>query len=292
MRLSHFILLIVEAAAVCLLTAAAFGQDRAQVPMKFRGAMPAVEVMVNGKGPFLFAIDTGGQGQARADTSLVEALGLKKVGEARASDGSGKNTITIDLMGIDSIRIGGLEFKGIEAASRDYNRAPQLPKIDGILGFGLFEEYLLTLDFANEKVVIEKGSLPAENGKDVIGFDPSSGVPGIEIDVEGRKVKAHLDTGNLAGEFMIPESIVPDLKLKGEPEVVGRARTVTSEIEIKRAQLDGSITFGGITFKDPQITFPALRDANVGSRALKGLVITFDQKNKRMRIVRSVLIDQ
>ncbi len=32
------------------------------VPMLFRGPMPAVEVMVNGQGPFLFAIDTGAQG--------------------------------------------------------------------------------------------------------------------------------------------------------------------------------------------------------------------------------------
>src|SRR5215217_9547950 len=47
------------------------------VPMLFRGPMPAVEVTVNGQGPFLFAIDTGGGGQARVDSSLVEKLKLK-----------------------------------------------------------------------------------------------------------------------------------------------------------------------------------------------------------------------
>lgn len=78
-----------------LLTAAivpaVFGQAEpvVEVPMKYRGSMPAVEVFVNGKGPFLFAIDTGGQGQARADVSLVGTLGLKKVDEVLAGDGSG-----------------------------------------------------------------------------------------------------------------------------------------------------------------------------------------------------------
>jgi Aspartyl protease len=53
-----------------------------ELPMKSRGLMPAVEVVVNGRGPFLFAIDTGAGGRLRVDSSLVARLGLKVTGEA------------------------------------------------------------------------------------------------------------------------------------------------------------------------------------------------------------------
>jgi hypothetical protein len=49
--------------------------------------------MVNGKGPFLFLIDTGGQGQARADVSLVQRLGLSTVGQSTAIGKPFSNTL-------------------------------------------------------------------------------------------------------------------------------------------------------------------------------------------------------
>lgn len=59
------------------------------LPMRFRGPEPAIEVMVNGQGPFLFAIDTGATDQARIDSSLLERLGLRVSGSDRVGDGSG-----------------------------------------------------------------------------------------------------------------------------------------------------------------------------------------------------------
>lgn len=94
------------------------------VPMLPRGPMPAVEVMVNGQGPFIFAIDTGGGGQARVDSSLVEKLKLKAVGQVQAGDGSGNNTRSLDLFELDTIAFGGVEFKKVRAASRNYNVSP------------------------------------------------------------------------------------------------------------------------------------------------------------------------
>src|SRR3954463_5186745 len=71
------------------------------VPMLFRGPSPAVNVYVNGKGPYLFLIDTGGQGSARADLSLVRQLNLAPVGAKVSGDGSGKNNRTLDEVAFD-----------------------------------------------------------------------------------------------------------------------------------------------------------------------------------------------
>ncbi len=100
-------------------------------PMQFVGGRPAVEVMVNGRGPFLFLIDTGADGLARADTSLVDRLKLPIVGEENNADRSGKIQ-SVNQVRLDTITLGSISFQNITAKSRSYNTTP---RIDGILAF-------------------------------------------------------------------------------------------------------------------------------------------------------------
>ena len=106
--------------------------------MQFRGHLPAVDVFVNEQGPFLFAIDTGAQGLARADASLVKKLNLGVVGQVNVSA-----TRTMDLVELDSIRVGDVIFStGLPAPSRDYNKnfPTSCGHVDGILGYNLFAD--------------------------------------------------------------------------------------------------------------------------------------------------------
>ena len=259
----------------------------ASVPMLFRGAMPAVEVRVNGQGPFLFAIDTGGQGLARVDSSLVERLKLETVDTVQGTDGSSRSTVAMPVVRLDSISFGGLEFKDVRAASRNYNQSPNVPRIDGILGFNLFADYLLTLDFPARRVLVERGSLAEPDGKQVLGFERPRGIPVVDLDVAGHKVRAHLDSGNMIGGFILPTALVDRLTLAGPPRSAGRARSITGEIEMKAAEVKGTIRLGRFEFADPTIHFPALSaDANVGAAVLREFAITFDQKNNRLRLER------
>lgn len=263
---------------------AAHAADRVELPMRQRGAQPMVDVMVNGRGPFRFAIDTGGQGKARADVKLVEKLKLAKVGEARAGDPSGKNLVTLDIVRMDSLKIGTLEFKDVDAPSRDYNRGPS-EAIDGVLGFQLFAEHLLTLDYANKKVIIETGAL-GEQGEGVVKFAAPRGIPVVPITIAGKPAHANIDTGNLVAPFLLPGELAASLPMLGDAKVVGQARTVANTFEIKEAQLDGDIVLGKWVSSKPEVRYPAPgRDANIGSLAFEGKVITFDQKNGLLRIV-------
>ncbi|MCI0352615.1 MAG: retroviral-like aspartic protease family protein, partial [Acidobacteriales bacterium] len=239
------------------------------VPMMLRGSTPAVEVMVNGQGPFLFAIDTGASGMARVDSSLAAKLKLQTVGKMRAGDPSGRTT-TLDVVMLDSIALGGIQFNNLKAPTRDYNRSPRLPKIDGVLGFDLFREYLLTLDFPAKRVQLQRGELPQADGAEVLGYESPNGIPVVELGVGSLKVKAHIDTGNSIGGFILPESLVNKLTLASQPVVVGMGRTVTSQVEIKAARLKDSIRFGRFEFPEPRIVFPALsNNINIGSDALR-----------------------
>jgi predicted aspartyl protease len=254
--------------------------------MTFNGTRPVVEVMVNGKGPFLFLIDTGAQGQARVDVSLVQRLGLPRVGQSEASDMSGKNAITLDEVRLDTLSINSLSFRGITALSRNYNTVSHLPNIDGILGFDLFSNYLLTLDYVNKRVRIERGELPKPDGKQILSFESQYGSPFIEIGVGDLKVKALIDTGNIFG-IILPVALVKKLPLRSYKRTVGKAKTISNEFEISEVRLQDTISIGRYLFLEPTIIFAdGFEHVNIGSTDLREFAITFDQKNHHVRLVR------
>jgi len=255
-------------------------------PMLRSGHLPAVRVRVNGQGPFLFAIDTGGAGTARIDSALVARLGLETVGEALGGDPSGKNMRRMPLVAVDSIEIGGARFAGITAAVRNYNEMPRGERVDGVLGFGFFAECLFTLDYPADQVRLRPGALPKANGADILDYRDRRGIPTLTIRVAGREMEADVDAGSMGG-IILPESEMGSLPLASKPVVVGTARTVSNTFEIRAAELDGDVTFGGITLRRPTLEFqPVFPNASVGSRVLREYAITFDQKNHRLRLVR------
>jgi CubicO group peptidase (beta-lactamase class C family) len=257
------------------------------VEMKRSGFQPVISVMVNGQGPFRFAIDTGAGGTLRADSALVAKLGLPVVGQVRGGDPSGKNSLMMDLVEVQSLEIGGARFEGLTAAVRNYNERRMGDPVDGILGFALFSDCLLTLDYPGNRVKLERGSLPAANGRDVLAFDMGRGIPSVKLQVDSLWVDADVDAGSMGG-FSLPASYAARLPLAEPPRVVGRARTVSNEFEITAAPLKGAVHLGSYEFNGATISFqPVFPMANVGSQVLRDFAVTFDLKNKRMRLKRS-----
>jgi aspartyl protease len=258
-----------------------------EIPLRLDGDMPVIEVMVNGKGPFLFAIDTGAEGGPRLDSSLVEKLGLKPSGQIREGDPSGRNPRMAETVKLDSIEVGGLRFTGVDATSRNYKNSPRPLAADGIIGLGLFPDYLLTLDFPGKVVRISRGELPKADGLEILDYKNEHGVPLIELNVGSTKINAHLDSGNMIGAFVLPTSFVEKLTPTSKPIVVGKARSASGEMEIKQVQINEMVRLGRHEFPDATITFPALSDiGNVGAKILSQFVVTFDQQHQRVRLTR------
>jgi Aspartyl protease len=270
----------------CAVSVAAQSSSAAVAPMQFRGLMPVIEVKLNGQGPFAFAIDTGGGMQADIDTSIAAQLRLVTTGQVRSGDPSGLNDHVLNTTHIDSIAFGGAEFRNVTAVVRPQRITADYPNVDGILGFALFTDYLLTLDYPAMQVRLARGNLPAANGADILSFELEHRVPVIEVAIGKWRVKAHVDSGNFVAGFILPEALVEQLPLLSEPVTVGRARSVTNQIEIKQAQLRDTIHIGHFDYPQATIAFPALSDTNVGFKILRDYALTFDQKNKRMRMVR------
>ncbi len=59
-------------------------------------------------------------------------------------------------------------------------------------------------------------------------------------------MKAHIDSGNMVGGFILPKTLVDKLALASQPITVGRARTVSNEVEIQEARLCDTIKIGSL----------------------------------------------
>jgi hypothetical protein len=258
-------------------------QESSPEPMVLERNLPLVKVMVNGKGPFTFGIDTGTGGDMLLSSELIQTLALVKAGEAEVGDPSGKNGRTVSVFHVDKLKFAGVEFKDLNATEYP---GKMMAGTDGILGFKMFHDYLLTLDYPQQQVSVTRGSLPSANGDDVIPFTMPDNVPMIELKVGDRTVEAHVDSRGPG--LGLPEKFAAELKFVSEPMVIGRGRTVSNEFEIKGAQLAGDVRFGGYTFTRPFVAIqPMIPMANFGARALMNFAVTFDQKHQVMRFAAS-----
>jgi Aspartyl protease len=287
MHKPRIVILLILLLAVWCGSAAAQNSKVAVAPMQFRGLMPVIEVKLNGQGPFAFAIDTGAGMQADIDTAVAARLKLQPTGRAINGDPSGENDREVHLAAIDSIAFGGAEFRNVTAIVRPQKITRDYPDVDGILGFALFTDYLLTLDYPAMQVRLARGALPAADGAEILSFEVENRIPVIELAIGKIRVRAHIDSGNFVAGFILPEELVGQLQLMSTPVTIGRARSVSNQIEIKQTQLKDTIRIGRFEYPQATITFPALSDTNVGFKVLREYVLTFDQKNQRMKLERA-----
>lgn len=260
-----------------------------QLPIQIINGLPYVEAKVNGQGPYLFGFDSGFGGELELDSSLSVKLGLHPTGQMEMGDPSGRNSRILSTTTINELELGDLKFNVANAILRNRRAMPGMEKVAGILGISLFKDYLLTIDFPGKKFIIEDGNLEKPNGKDIFDYVISGGgVPGIPIKVGNTALTAFLDTRAMSSYFILPASLVEKLELLTEPRPVGKARTVSNEITINEVQIKDTIFIGNNAYPVPVIVYPSLNNSGtIGSNALQEYSISFDQKNKLLRLVRT-----
>ena len=153
----------------------------------------------------------------------------------------------------------------------------------------LFRRLLLTIDYPQNRIVIEKGSLPAADEKKIISFKfTEGGIFGLQLKVGGVDMVAHIDSGS-GSSISFPESMKDKLSLASPVVEVGRGRTVAGEAIVYGAKFSGEIALGEYKVKDPDVRFfGRLRTVNLGYSFLRPFAITIDQQNLRMRFEKGV----
>jgi len=278
-KTAHIGLLLVSLTVPCFAPLLA---DRTfhSTPIKFSNNKPFVMVMVNGKGPFRFVIDTGTGAEAFVTSELADQLNLPSVGQTRLSDPSGQGSRRIDMVLLQSLEVAGVEFVGIKAVKHALSEADG--PCQGVLGFALFRNYLLTLDYPRHRMTLASGALEPDGEHSVLPFRMPDGIPIVPLRVGDLQIDAQIDSGGFG--LSLPESFARRLKFFSAPVVFGNAHTLSTRFQIKAGTLASDVSLGGYTFTRPFVEInPAFPLANFGSCPMQSFAFTFDQKNSLVR---------
>jgi len=249
-------------------------------PIDLTHDKPFVMVSINGKGPFRFVIDTGTGGEAFISSQLAHDLDLPGAGQARLSDPSGQGGQRVPMVLIHSLNVAGVEFSSVHAVVHPFNADDG--DCQGLLGFVLFRDYLLTLDFPNRRMMLQTGSLAPDGGRSVVSFRMPDGVPIVSMRIGPVEIDAQIDSGG-AG-LTLPEQIAPQLKFSAAPTAFSNGESLSTRFQIKAARLDGDVHLAGYTFAHPFVEIhPAFPLANFGSCPMQSFALTFDQKSGLIR---------
>lgn len=242
---------------------------------------PYVMVTVNERGPFRFLIDTGTGGEAMVTSELADELNLPVIGHARLTDPSGLGKQRANVVQIQSLRVAGVNFNTTKAIV--HRLSGQDGACQGLLGFPIFRDYLLTLDYPNQRMTLAAGALTADRERSVLPFRMPDGVPIAPLRIGGLRVEAQFDSGGTG--LSLPQKIAARLKFFSGPVPFGNGESLSTRFQIKGAKLRANVRLGQYTFEQPFVeintAFPLI---NMGSGPMEKFAITFDQVHLLVRL--------
>jgi Aspartyl protease/PDZ domain len=123
----------------------------------------AVEVMVNGKGPYRLIFDTG------APTNLINNKVAKEAGVSKKDD-KGTGLPLFGMAGaktIDTLEVGGVKMEKVPVIVMDHPTVSAISKalgpIEGIVGFPFFANYKTTVDYQKKELTFTpNGYVPGD----------------------------------------------------------------------------------------------------------------------------------
>ena len=276
-RLGHSVLFIFFATAAQL--AAMDAQGRCTVPVKLRHGIPFVQVTLNGRGPFTFAVDTGTSRDAIVSPAVVKALELPFVGRTWLLDLGGRRE-AVDMVEVETLTLTGREFHNIHAMVHE--PLATIGRYDGVLGFALFQRTVFTLDFPQRCMRLDDVVLAADADPDVVPFSMPRNVPVVAVTIGKQVVPAQIDSGG--GGINLPASAASAFEFDSATEAPVRARSQLSTFLLRAGVMKGELVLGGQVFKKPFVEINDLAAvANLGAVSLQDFAITFDQSQRLVR---------
>jgi predicted aspartyl protease len=253
----------------------------ADVPLSLDDHQPAVDVLLNGRGPYRVLVDTGATPALAVSPRLAKELGLGRdlgVVNLRAANGQ---WVRADRTHLRSVRLGAAEFRDVPAVVLDVGGGD----FDAVIGMSLFARSVVTFDFPNHRLSLRAGSL-APDDPDAFEAPFVHGIPMVPVSPplrQGRRtVYVLLDTGSNGG-LVLPEALRGELVT--DPAFTGRAvaDTLGGTRQIELVRLRGRHELGHYATHDPVVGLAPGR-GSIGTPVLRELEVSVDQRSRRVRL--------
>jgi hypothetical protein len=268
-----------------------FDRELVELPVRVIGNLMVVESAAGRDAPLHFLLDTGAS-TTMVSSELSQRLGLDDDYPAgtpqvvtRSPDG---RTSLLQSTRLRRLELGDVAFDDVPALIYDFSELSSHlgVRIDGLLGFPLFSQTLLTLDYPHSRVVIApndgESALPPSGGG-TVDFNNDQRVPIIPIRIGDRSIVALIDSGSDAVISLNPVGLELDYLVL--PRMAGPVATVTGPRDQMLGRLDGLVQLAGHNLENPIIETTEDLSA-IGGAALRNFSITFDQLRNQATFVR------
>ena len=247
------------------------------VPLEKIGQFYYVDVRLNGR-PFRFTVETG------AGFFAISARAAAEL-ELRVDTVEVMPGYRAPVARVDSLAMHGVAFHQLSARI-----VPSFAgsEFDGVISIPVLRDLLATLDLGASRLRLERGELPAPNGRDVLaiaGKDRGQRVD-FEMRLGGVSVPAVIDTRSYIS-VLAPDSMERELKLADSPRFIGNAYGPSvGAFTLRGAHLSSGIRVGEYVIERPAIVLRNRPGVVVGVPFLEQFAITIDQRNQRIRFAR------
>lgn len=260
--------------------------SRVEVPLEFAGVgYPVITVMIDNR-PARLMLDTGAvanilRSDYVKDTSLVvESTSFMSV------DAGGRVTRAEGVAHVQTVGVahGQLFLKDVDFLVEPLT---MLHGCDGVIGLPAFGKLLLTLDLAQRRLLIERGALPAADGHAVLAMKTHpDGRWLAPFAVEGTPLWACLDSGYTA-TIVVPESAASKFPGAQDRLPFGSVRAWNTLISQSLAVSKADLAIGQYKIHKPVINVASTgNDITLGVGVLRNFQVTFDQPNRRVRLLK------
>lgn len=134
------------------------GPSEITTPFVMTDPLPVVKVSINGAPPVNFFIDTGGESLI-LDTRYAKEVGAVIAGEVPGEYAGGKSGMTgygkIDRIGIENLLVHNVPISTIDQQAISKYVFGET-EIKGIIGTGFLMQFLATIDYRNENLILRR----------------------------------------------------------------------------------------------------------------------------------------
>ncbi len=271
------------------------GATQASVPVRIVKNHVWLDVMLNGKGPFHFAFDTGGANVI--DSAVSKALGVTTGGSSQVTGvGSGSEASTFAV--IKTLQVGDVLVRDqvfiVLPIAESFGVTTGI-RMDGVIGYEVLSRFLTTFDYGNKKVVFHMpGSYTPPSDASVVPFVLFGTQPQFACGIDAVPATCTLDTGaSQSLSFYKPfieahPSVVPTKHSEQGVDAFGVGGPTIGMLGRVRA-----FSVGDLTLHDLVGDYPARAEgglalpffaANVGGGVWKRFTMTLDYRGGTMTL--------
>ncbi|HVW22636.1 MAG TPA: aspartyl protease family protein [Opitutaceae bacterium] len=257
------------------------GSKPAVLPAQILDNHIVVQVKWDKYGPYNFMIDTGSS-VTLVTPDLAQRYGEKDVPlpvmpqvPVQAADGS---SVLLQPAVLSRIELGSARFSDVPVLVYDCGSlSTQLGiKIDGVLGFPLFRQVLLTLDYPHSQVTLASPPVLPAAGESTIGFADLDKSPVIPMRLGERRMIARIDTGSDEALSLNPHGL--GARFASGPTEGPTVGTLTGDRAQRIGRLDQTLYLGGYAVPRPVVELVD-EVSFIGGGILKYFAVTFDQEH-------------